>query len=94
MGRPVVPKPPRPVNNLRTTRPVRAPTPIVVKKKKPKKKCPNKECDAGPDVIISEDGACTECGTIVNDVNIVNEQQFAEGGNGQTVAVGSFLAAD
>jgi len=36
--------------------------------------CPNKTCSA-PDVV---DGVCHNCGTIVDDSNIVSEVQFGE----------------
>jgi transcription factor IIIB subunit 2 len=92
--RPVVP-PPRPPNPLRNQREIRAPTPIARKAisnlpKPAKRACPNKEC-ATPKV---EDGVCHNCGTIVDDSNIVAEVQFGETSQGAAVVQGSYVGAD
>jgi transcription factor IIIB subunit 2 len=95
MGRrPVIP-PPRPPNPLRNQREIRAPTPIARKvisnvPKPAKRACPNKEC-ATPKV---EDGVCHNCGTIVDDSNIVAEVQFGETSQGAAVVQGSFVGAE
>jgi transcription factor IIIB subunit 2 len=85
----------RPPNPLRNQREIRAPTPLarqaVSNAAKPAKPaCPNKECSS-PKV---EDGVCHNCGTIVDDSNIVAEVQFGENSQGAAVVQGSFVSAD
>ena len=95
MGRQPKPVPQYRKNNpFRTTKPVRAPTPILVNRAVPskpaKRACPNKECD-NPKV---EDGICHNCGTVVTESNIVAEVQFGEGASGNAFVQGSFVGAD
>lgn len=82
-------------------RPVREPTPLVQRasvaaatqsaaNRPAKRACPNKECSQ-PKV---EDGVCHNCGTVVDDSNIVAEVQFGESSSGAAVVQGSFVGAD
>jgi transcription factor IIIB subunit 2 len=95
--------PPRKPNPLRNRRPIIAPTPLIYQQaaaaaaaaaKAParpaRRACPNKTCSA-PDVV---DGICHNCGTIVDDSNIVSEVTFGESSNGAAVVQGSFVSAD
>jgi len=88
MGRIAQPKPAPPPNPIRNQKRIKAPTPIRSTKKKAKRACPNKECE-NPRI---EDGICVECGTIVDDSNIVSEVQFGENSNGGATVQGSYLA--
>jgi hypothetical protein len=102
MPRPVKEPPPRKPNPLRNRKPVNAPLPPIYQaaaaaaaaaKAAPRparRACPNKTCSA-PDVV---DGVCHNCGTIVDDSNIVSEVQFGESANGAAVVQGSFVSAD
>jgi len=73
-------------------RSIRAPTPIrrPAPPKPTKRACPNKEC-TDPQV---EDGVCENCGTVVDDSNIVSEVQFGETSQGAAVVQGSYISAD
>jgi transcription factor IIIB 90 kDa subunit len=91
------PLPTKPVNPLRNRREIVAPTALVRKAtagaaaaRPAKRACPNKQC-SNPQV---EDGICHNCGTIVDDSNIVAEIQFGENSSGAAVVQGSFLGAD
>ena len=86
------PPPPRP-NPLRNVRPIRQPTPIRIGKpaRPAKRTCSNKECET-PDV--HEDGICHNCGTVVEESNIVSEVTFGETSQGAAVVQGSYMAAD
>jgi len=85
-------QPPRPP---RSATPVRAPIPPIHRKaaqvvRTTKRACPNKECDA-PDV---QEGTCHNCGTVVDDSNIVSEVQFGESGSGAAVPQGTYVSAE
>ncbi|TAQ84239.1 hypothetical protein B7494_g7437 [Chlorociboria aeruginascens] len=85
--------PPRKPNNIRGMKEIQAPLPPIYRNRpaKPAKRaCPNKECSA-PRV---EDGVCHNCGTVVDDSNIVAEVQFGESSSGAAVVQGSFVSAD
>lgn len=91
MGRkpaPQVVRPPNPFlnRNIRAPTPIRRPPPA----KPAKRACPNKEC-TDPKI---EDGICENCGTIVDDSNIVSEIQFGETSQGAAVVQGSYIGAD
>jgi len=97
MGRHKAIPPPRPANPLRNQRQIRAPTPIIGRQPaaKPaarpaKRACPNKECD-DPQV---EDGVCHNCGTVIDDSQIVAEVSFGENSQGAAVVQGRFMNAD
>jgi transcription factor IIIB subunit 2 len=92
MGRRPAVQPPRPPNPFRNQREIRAPTPIRRPPPAPpaKRACPNKEC-TDPKI---EDGICENCGTIVDDSNIVSEVQFGETSQGAAVVQGSYVGAD
>lgn len=81
-------------NPIRNQREIRAPTPLFRKvansaaSRPAKRACPNKECFA-PN--INEEGTCTNCGTIVNDSNIVSEISFGEDSRGAAVVQGSYV---
>jgi len=86
---------PRPVNPIRTQRiikppnatpPIRKPTGSVTRPAK--QTCPNQECNAPH---INDEGTCTNCGTIVNDSNIVSEVSFGEDSRGAAVLQGSYV---
>jgi transcription factor IIIB subunit 2 len=83
-----VERPPNPFlsRNIRATTPIRRPLPP----KTAKRACPNKEC-TDPKI---EDGICENCGTIVDDSNIVSEVQFGETSQGAAVVQGSYIGAD
>ena len=86
-------KPPTQVNPLRNRPSINAPTALPRKaatSRPTKRTCPNKQCD-NPQI---EDGICHNCGTIVDDSNIVAEVQFGENSSGAAVVQGSFLGAD
>jgi transcription factor IIIB subunit 2 len=98
MPRPAAP--PR-KNPLKDRPPIKAPTPLIrqaaaaaaaarAANRPPKRACPNRSCDA-PDVV---DGTCHNCGTIVDDSNIVSEVTFGENSSGAAVVQGTFLGAD
>jgi len=103
-GRPPKEAPPRKPNPLRNRPPIQAPLPPLFQQKQAaaaaaavkaaprpaRRACPNKTCSA-PDVV---DGICHNCGTIVDDSNIVSEVQFGESSNGAAVVQGSFVSAD
>lgn len=102
-GRPPKEVPPRKPNPLRNRKPIVAPIPLlyqqhqgaaaVAARQAPRpvrRACPNKTCSA-PDVV---EGVCHNCGTIVDDSNIVSEVQFGESSNGAAVVQGSFVSAD
>lgn len=94
MGRPPKPLPPRRPNPISRMKPVREPTKpaAIATARAPlaQRACPNKECTA-PKI---EDGVCHNCGTIVDDSNIVAEVQFGENATGAAVVVGSFIGED
>jgi transcription factor IIIB subunit 2 len=80
-------------NPIRNQREIRAPTPLFRNaanntSRPAKRLCPNKECYA-PN--INEEGTCTNCGTIVNDSNIVSEISFGENSQGAAVVQGSYV---
>lgn len=52
--------------------------------------CPNPQCNK-PQI---EDGVCHNCGTVVDDSNIVAEIQFGESSSGAAVVQGSHVGAD
>jgi transcription factor IIIB subunit 2 len=89
---------PRPQNPLRNQKEIRAPTPLVRKatqnaatKRPPVKRlCPNKECSV-PKII---DGVCHNCGSIVDDSNIVAEISFSEDSRGAAVVQGSYVGEE
>lgn len=83
---------PPPSNPFRNQRPIKAPVPIrrPIPAPKPKRACPNRDCD-NPRV---EDGVCENCGTIIDDTNIVSEVQFGETSGGAAVVQGSFVGAE
>jgi transcription factor IIIB subunit 2 len=83
---------PPPSNPFRDQRPIRAPVPVrrSVPAPRPKRACPNKECN-DPKI---EDGICESCGTIVDDSNIVSEVQFGETSGGAAVVQGSYVGAE
>jgi hypothetical protein len=103
-GRPSKEGAPRKPNPLRNRPPIKAPLPPIFQQKQAaaaaaaakapprpaRRACPNKTCSA-PDVV---DGVCHNCGTIVDDSNIVSEVQFGESSNGAAVVQGSFVSAD
>jgi len=101
VGRPTKPPAPPKPNPLRNRKPIVAPVPLHQQRvaaaqaakaaqRPPRRACPNKEC-AAPDV---QDGVCHNCGTIVDDTNIVSEITFGESSNGAAVVQGSFVSAD
>ncbi|RFU33696.1 hypothetical protein B7463_g2610, partial [Scytalidium lignicola] len=94
MGRPSKPLPPRRPNPISRMKPVREPTKsaAMAPPRGPlaQRACPNKECTA-PKI---EDGICHNCGTILDDSNIVSEVQFGENSTGAAVVVGSFIGED
>lgn len=86
-----------PPNPIRNQREIRAPTPLLrqaavnnaASQSQPARRaCPNKECDA-PNVV---DGTCRNCGTIIEDSNIVSEISFGEDARGAAVVQGSYVA--
>jgi hypothetical protein len=94
---------PRKPNPLRNRKPINAPLPPLFQQRQAaaaaaaanaprpaRRACPNKTCSA-PDVV---DGVCHNCGTIVDDSNIVSEVQFGESSSGAAVVQGSFVSAD
>ncbi|KAI9644991.1 transcription factor TFIIIB subunit brf1 [Ciborinia camelliae] len=93
--RPKVP-PPRPNNPLRNMKPIKAPTALSRKatigaaRARPRPACPNPQCNK-PQI---EDGVCHNCGTVVDDSNIVAEIQFGESSSGAAVVQGSHVGAD
>jgi hypothetical protein len=103
-GRPAKEVPPRKPNPLRNRKPINAPLPPIFQQRQAaaaaaaakapprpaRRACPNKTCSA-PDVV---DGVCHNCGTIVDDSNIVSEVQFGESSSGAAVVQGSFVSAD
>jgi len=103
-GRPAKEVPPRKPNPLRNRKPINAPLPPIFQQRQAaaaaaaanapprpaRRACPNKTCSA-PDVV---DGICHNCGTIVDDSNIVSEVQFGESSSGAAVVQGSFVSAD
>lgn len=56
--------------------------------------CPNEACDA-PN-IIEEDGVqvCTNCGSVLSEMEIVAEVSFGETSAGAAVVQGTFVGAD
>jgi transcription factor IIIB subunit 2 len=96
MGRPPKVQPPRRPNPLSNIQPIRNPTPIPIARQavqdasKSRRLCPNKLCTS-PKV---EDGICQNCGTIIDESNIVAEVQFGENSSGAAVVQGSFVGAD
>lgn len=92
------PRPPpvaRP-NPLRNMKPIKAPTPLSRKaamgagRLKSRPACPNPQCNK-PQI---EDGVCHNCGTVVDDSNIVAEIQFGESSSGAAVVQGAHVGAD
>ncbi|KAG0649999.1 Transcription factor IIIB 60 kDa subunit [Hyphodiscus hymeniophilus] len=80
---------PNPIRNQREIRgPASLRKPTGNTSRPAKRACPNVECNA-PN--INEEGTCTNCGTIVNDSNIVSEVSFGETSNGQAVLQGSYV---
>src|SRR5580700_2881613 len=93
MGRPPKVQPPRRPNPLSNIKPIRNPTPIPIARQgasKSRRLCPNKLCTS-PKV---EDGVCQNCGTIIDESNIVAEVQFGENSSGAAIVQGSFVGAD
>lgn len=96
MGRHPKPVPVRRPNPLTTLKPIRNPPQVLMRatqgaaKAKARRICPNKQC-TNPKI---EDGTCTNCGTIVDDANIVAEVQFGENSSGAAVVQGSFVGSD
>jgi transcription factor IIIB 90 kDa subunit len=96
MGRPPKAQPPRRPNPLSNIKPIRNPTPIPIARQavqgasKSRRLCPNKLCTF-PKV---EDGVCQNCGTIIDESNIVAEIQFGENSSGAAIIQGSFVGAD
>ncbi|RDW70395.1 hypothetical protein BP5796_08792 [Coleophoma crateriformis] len=90
------PAPPRKPNPLKNMRPIVNAPPVIrggqkAAMVKPKARlCPNKHCET-PKI---EDGICHNCGTVVDDSNIVSEVQFGESSSGAAVVQGSFVSAD
>lgn len=58
------------------------------------KRCQNPSCQSLD--IGEEDGIviCQQCGTVVNEINIVSEMQFAETAAGGHIALGSYVGND
>lgn len=86
---------PRP-NPIRNRAPIKAPPPppppranTPVRKPRPKI-CPNQGCNS----FAIDEGICTDCGTIVDEVNIVSEISFGETSSGQAVVQGTYISAD
>ncbi|SRR6266536_1265929 len=98
MGRHAKPESQRPPNPFRNRKEIVAPTiftrrageKAAASSRPAKRACPNKQC-ATPQI---EDGICHNCGTIVDDSNIVSEIQFGENSSGAAVVQGSFVGAD
>jgi transcription factor IIIB subunit 2 len=86
---PVAAPRPNPLRNIKT---IQAPTALSRKAAvaKPRRACPNPQCNK-PQI---EDGVCHNCGTVVDDSNIVAEVQFGETSSGAAVVQGSFVGAD
>lgn len=94
--------PPRPKvplarpNPLRNMKPIKAPTALSRKaamgaaRGKTRPACPNPQCTK-PQI---EDGICHNCGTVVDDSNIVSEIQFGESSSGAAIVQGSHVGAD
>ncbi|KAJ8071015.1 hypothetical protein OCU04_001366 [Sclerotinia nivalis] len=88
--------PPTRPNPLRNMKPIKAPTALSRKaamgtaRAKPRPACPNPQCSK-PQI---EDGVCHNCGTVVDDSNIVAEIQFGESSSGAAVVQGSHVGAD
>jgi transcription factor IIIB subunit 2 len=87
------PRKPNPLTKLNLQPP--APSPyarqaLVGTVKKARRLCPNKTCQE-PKI---EDGICTNCGTIIDESNIVSEITFGESASGAAVVQGSFVSAD
>lgn len=102
-GRSLKEVPPRKPNPLRNRKPINAPIPLLYQQRPEvaavaarqapvpaRRACPNKTCSA-PNIV---EGTCHNCGTIVDDTNIVSEVQFGESSNGAAVVQGSFVSAD
>lgn len=85
---------PRRPNPLKDRPPIKAPPPIVRQKtpaKKPRQRtCPNKACNS----VQIEDGICTDCGFIIEEVNIVAEVSFGETSSGAAMVQGTYISAD
>lgn len=86
--------PPRRGNPLKDRPPMMAPPPInrqnPTAKARKQKVCPNKTCNS----TRIEDGTCTDCGVIVEEVNIVSEVQFGETSSGAAMVQGTYISAD
>ncbi|TGO39814.1 hypothetical protein BHYA_0047g00180 [Botrytis hyacinthi] len=94
--------PPRPKvplarpNPLRNMKPIKAPTALSRKaamgaaRGKARPACPNPQCTK-PQI---EEGVCHNCGTVVDDSNIVSEIQFGESSSGAAIVQGSHVGAD
>lgn len=85
---------PRP-NPIRNRAPIKAPPPPPLRANTPVRKprpkiCPNQGCNS----FAIDEGICTDCGTIVDDVNIVSEISFGETSSGQAVVQGTYISAD
>ncbi|CZR61911.1 related to transcription factor IIIB [Phialocephala subalpina] len=81
---------PNPIRNrvpIKNAPPRRANTPVRVPKPKC---CPNTSCNS----FAIDEGICTECGTIVDETNIVSEISFGETSSGQAVVQGTYISAD
>ncbi|KAE8452265.1 hypothetical protein EG329_000965 [Mollisiaceae sp. DMI_Dod_QoI] len=88
------PAPGRRPNPLKDRVPIKAPPPIVRQStpaKPPRQRvCPSKHCNS----LNIEDGICTDCGTIIEEVNIVAEVSFGETSAGAAVVQGTYISAD
>lgn len=77
-------------------KPIKAPTAFSrnaamgAARAKPRPACPNPQCNK-PQI---EDGVCHNCGTVVDDSNIVAEIQFGESSSGAAVVQGAHVGAD
>lgn len=92
MAPPRAPTPARRANPLKDRPPIKAPPPLrheASKKSRPKM-CPNKTCNS----INIEEGICTECGVVCEEVNIVSEVQFGETSSGAAMVQGTYIGAD
>jgi transcription factor IIIB subunit 2 len=86
--------PARRANPLKDRPPIKAPPPIHRNRtpapKSRQKVCLNKQCNS----TSIEEGACTECGYMLNEVNIVSEVSFGETSSGAAMVQGTYLSAD
>lgn len=84
--------PARGANPLKNRPPIKAPAHLRNNpSKKPRQKlCPSKTCTS----LEVEDGVCTGCGTVIDDMNIVSEVQFGETSSGAAMVQGTYIGAD